>query len=235
MITPYPIALASAAALAVGAAPSPAHGQGAQIIDQGSFTITTGGQRTGREEFRIEGTPGANGTEYVARATVVFGDRRLTPRLSSDSSGAPSGYEIESKGTTSGTERGSGKITRGRVSARINRARGESAREYVVTEGALIVDDDVFHQYYFIARRNPSGNVAIVIPRRNAQMVVRVSTAGNERVTIGTSELEARHLVLTEPSGATRDIWVDGKGRVLKVAIPARNLVALRDDPPQGT
>ena len=67
------------------------------------------------------------------------------------------------------------------------------------------------------------------------QMVVRVSTAGNERVTIGTSELEARHLVLTEPSGATRDVWVDGRGRVLKVAIPARNLVALRDDPPQGS
>ena len=53
MTTPYPIALASAAALAVGGALAPAHGQGAQIIDQGSFTITTGGQRTGREEFRV--------------------------------------------------------------------------------------------------------------------------------------------------------------------------------------
>ena len=235
MTIPSALGFATAAALAFLGTPVLTLGQGAQIYDQGSFTITTGGQRTGREEFRIEGTPGANGVEFVARATVVFGDRRLTPRLSSDSSGAPSGYEIESKGTTTGTERWSGKIMRGRVSARINSPRGESAREYVVTEGALIIDDDVFHQYYFIARRNASGSVAIVIPRRNTQMVVRVSTAGNERVTIGTSELEARHIVLTEPSGATRDVWVDAKGRVLKVAIPGRNLVALRDDPPQGS
>lgn len=212
-----------------------AFAQGAQIYDQGSFTISTGGQRSGREDFRIEGTPSATGVEYVARATVVFGDRRLTPRLSSDSTGIPSAYVIESKGTTTGTERWSGNISRGRVSARINSARGESAREYVVTDGALIIDDDVYHQYFFVARRKTEGNLAIVIPRRNAQMIVKVATAGNERVTIGTTEIEARHIVMTEPGGATRDIWVDAKGRVLKVAIPARNIVALRDDPPQGS
>ena len=52
------------------------------------------------------------------------------------------------------------------------------------------------------------------------------------RVSIGTTELDAKHIVVTEPSGATRDVWVDAKGRVLKVAIPSRNVVALRDDPP---
>ncbi|MEO7962554.1 MAG: hypothetical protein ABIT38_01445 [Gemmatimonadaceae bacterium] len=212
----------------------PVFGQGAQIFDQGSFTITTSGQRSGREDFRIEGTPGSTGVEYVARATVVFGDRRLTPRLSSDSSGAPSAYVIESKGTTTGTERWSGSISRGRVSARINSARGESAREYVVTDGALIIDDDVYHQYFFVARRNSEGSVAIVIPRRNTQMVVKVATSGTEHLTIGTTDIEARHIVITEPSGSTRDIWVDSKGRVLKVAIQSRNIIALRDDPPQG-
>jgi hypothetical protein len=220
---------------AVAANASLAGAQGAQVFDQGSFTINVGGQRAGREDFRIDGTPGANGVEFVARATVVFGDRRLTPRLASDSSGAPSRYEIDSKGTTTGTERWSGTITRGRVSARINSARGESAREYVVTDGAIIIDDDVFHQYFFLARRGGDGSVAVVVPRRNTQMVVRVSTAANERLTIGTRELDARHLVLTEPSGTTRDVWVDAQGRVLKVAIPSRNLVALRDDPPPAS
>ena len=146
--------------------------------------------------------------------------------------GAPSDYQIESRGTTTGSERWSGKITRGRVSARINNARGESAKEYIVTDGALILDDDVFHQYYFLARRSNDARIAIVVPRRNAQLVLTVSSAGADRVTIGTKDLEARHIVLTEPSGATRDVWVDAKGRVLKVAIPARNLVAQRDDPP---
>ncbi|HPV76867.1 MAG TPA: hypothetical protein PLX31_18310 [Gemmatimonadaceae bacterium] len=223
--------LGLSALLIVSATALPA--QSAQIIDQGSFTITVANQRTGREDFRIEGTPGASGAlEYVARATVVFGDRRLTPALHSDSMGAPSDYQIESRGTTTGSERWSGKITRGRVSARINNARGESAKEYIVTDGALILDDDVFHQYYFLARRSNDARIAIVVPRRNAQLVLTVSSAGADRVTIGTKDLEARHIVLTEPSGATRDVWVDAKGRVLKVAIPARNLVAQRDDPP---
>lgn len=207
--------------------------QGAQIIDQGSFTITVANQRVGREDFRIEGTPGGSGgLEYVARATVAFSDRRLTPALRSDSMGTPFDYQIESRGTTTGTERWSGKITRGRVSARINSARGESAKEYIVTDGALIIDDDVFHQYFFLARRAAESSVSIVVPRRNVQLVVRLAITGQERVTIGTKDLEARHLVITEPSGATRDVWLDAQGRVLKVAIPSRNLVALRDDPP---
>jgi hypothetical protein len=223
--------LALAAALSLG--PATASAQGAQIADQGSFTITVANQRTGREEFRIEGTPGGSGgLEFVARATVVFGDRRLTPALRSDSTGAPFDYQIESRGTTTGSERWSGKITRGRVSARINSARGESAKEYIVTDGALIIDDDVFHQYFFLARRSGESSIAIVIPRRNAQLIVKLSIAGSERVTIGTRDLEARHLVMTEPSGVVRDIWVDAKGRVLKVAIPSRNIIALRDDPP---
>lgn len=208
-------------------------GQSAQIIDEGSFTITVANQRTGREDFRIEGTPGAKGAlEYVARATVVFGDRRLTPALRSDSMGAPSDYQIESRGTTTGAERWSGKIMRGRVSARINSPRGESAKEYIVTDGALIIDDDVFHQYYFLARRASEASIAIVVPRRNAQLVLRLSSGGSERLTIGTKELDSRHLILTEPSGTVRDVWIDAKGRVLKVAIASRNMVALRDDPP---
>jgi len=223
-----------AAALLVASATLSAQGaQGAQIIDQGSFTITVNGQRAGREDFRIEGTPGGiGGLEYVARATVAFSDRRLTPALRSDSMGAAFDYQIESRGTTTGTERWSGKITRGRVSARINNARGESAKEYIVTDGALIIDDDVFHQYFFLARRATEPRVAIVVPRRNVQLVVRLAIAGQERVTIGTQDLDARHLVITEPSGATCDVWMDERGRVLKVAIPSRNVVALRDDPP---
>lgn len=226
-------ALAAGVAVGLAVAAQTVAAQSAQIIDQGSFTISVNGQRAGREEFRIEGTPtGTGALEYVARATVVFGDRRLIPALRSDSMGAPSDYQVESRGTTTGSERWSGKIMRGRVSARINNARGESAKEYIVTDGAIILDDDVFHQYYFAARHAPQTSVAVVVPRRNAQLVMRLTSAGNERVTIGTKELEARHLVLTEASGATRDVWIDGKGRVLKVAIPSRNIVALRDDPP---
>lgn len=212
---------------------APLSAQGVRSLDRGSFTITVNGQRVGREDFTISGTPGPNGMEYLSRATVVYGDRRMNPSLWSDSTGAPSRYTVEVKGTSGAHERWMGRIARGRVSAQIDNARGPSEREYVVADGAVLVDDDVFHQYFFLAQRS-GASTSIVIPRRNAQLVLRATDGGSDRVQIGATALDARHIVFTEPTGATRDVWVDAKGRVLKVAIPSRNLVALRDDPPSA-
>jgi hypothetical protein len=38
---------------------------------------------------------------------------------------------------------------------------------------------------------------------------------------------------MTEPDGATRRIWVDAQGRVLKVTLESRGITATRDDPPR--
>ncbi len=62
---------------------------------------------------------------------------------------------------------------------------------------------------------------------------MRVSTQGNDAVTIGGRSITARVLVLTEPGGATRHIWVDDQGRVLKVSLDARGITALRDETPR--
>jgi hypothetical protein len=209
-----------------------ASAQAARTLDRGSFSISINGQRVGREDFTISGTPGASGMEYLSKATVTWGDRRLTPSLWSDSSGAPSRYRVEVKGTSGSVERWMGNISRGRVSAQINTPRGEADREYVVADGAILLDDDVFHQYYFVALRANGATVPIVVPRRNTQLALRVSNAGNEPVSVGGTSIEARHLQFTEPSGVVREVWVDSAGRVLKVAIPSRGIIALRDDPP---
>ena len=34
-------------------------------------------------------------------------------------------------------------------------SRGESAAEFVVSQRPVVIDDDVFHQYYFLTRRSP--------------------------------------------------------------------------------
>jgi hypothetical protein len=221
--------LASATFLAM---PQVAWSQG-QIIDQGSFTITHNGQRAGREDFTITGTPAANPQELIARATVVYGDRRLIPELRADSLLTPYTYSVEVKNAGASQEKWRGTILRGRVSAKIESSRGEAAKEFIASEGALILDDDVYHQYYFVARKVTSGTIAVIIPRRNSQQILKVASAGEDRIMIGTQEIEARHLVISDASGEQRDLWVDAKSRVLKVAVPARGLVALRDDPPR--
>lgn len=207
--------------------------QAPRVQDQGSLTITINGQRAGREDFRIAVTPRGGTMEYLATATVDYGDRRLEPALRADSVGVPMSYQVSLRGTEGGPERWVGQISRGRVSAQIHSSRGPAAREYIVSDGAIIVDDDVFHQYAFVARHRDEGAVTILVPRRNTQMRLRIATAGAESVQIGTQEIDATHVVLTEPSGARREVWVDGEGRLLKVSIPARGIVALRDDPPR--
>jgi hypothetical protein len=206
--------------------------QTGQVVDQGSFTITVNGQRAGRETFRILGTPRSKPHDYTATATVTYGDRRLSPELRADSAGTASSYRIEVQSGGSDRETWRGSIVRGRVSATIQSPRGESAKEFVATDGAIILDDDVYHQHYYVTHFVTSGSVTAVIPRRNTQITLKVAPAGTERVTVGTREIEARHFVLTEATGVQRDVWIDSEDRVLKVAIPSRGIVALRDDPP---
>jgi hypothetical protein len=200
-------------------------------IDEGSFTITVRGERVGREDFRIRSTPGANGPEIVATATVAYNDRKVLPQMRANQDGVPVQYVVEVKNGPNVDERVSGMVGRGRVSAHVKTARGESANEFVVSPGALVIDDDVFHQYYFIAKR--SGAVSVIVPRRNAQVTMRVSNAGTENVTIGGTSIEATKTTIADPGGADREVWTDSAGRVLKVAIPSRGLVAQRDDPPR--
>jgi len=203
-------------------------------LDEGSFSITVNGDRVGREDFRIRSTPGSAGAEIVATASVSYANRRVLPQMRADSAGVPVRYVVEVKDGPAVDERVEGVVARGRVGARVKNSRGESASEFVVSQGALVIDDDVFHQYYFITRRpNPAGTVSVIVPRRNTQVTMRVAAAGTEKLSIGGTPIDARHFTIADPGGADREVWADASGRLLKVAIPSKGVVALRDDPPR--
>jgi hypothetical protein len=228
------IGLLSATMLAV---PNAAPAQVA-VVDEGSFTITRGGTRVGQETFTIRRTAASGGEVYVANATVDYDARRISPALRADGAFAPLAYQLEVRAGDEVQERLRGRVGRGRFIAEVNTPKGQSVKEYIVSNDALVLDDDVFHQYYFLAQRartlGPSGGSApVVVPRSNTQVVMRVRSAGEERLTVGRATLNARQLVLTEPGGATRRIWVDEQGRVLKVSLDGRGVVATRDGPPR--
>ncbi len=226
------LTLVATAAAALIVAPAPLSGQ-VVTVDEGSFTITQNGAPAGREDFSIRSTPGIGGTIYRAQSTVTLDGRRIAPSLSTDQAGAPLSYQVEVR-TGAQTERLTGQVSRGRVSIHQQGPGGASAKEYVISDGALILDDDVFHQYYFVARRSPlPASIPVLVPRRGVQVTMRLASRGDETVTIGRRTLPATHLVLTDPGTGDREIWVDSEGRVLKVVIPGRSLVAIRDDPPR--
>ena len=234
MVTMRHLAVAAlSTVLVVAAAPVAAQ---VSTVDEGSFTITQNGTRIGREDFRIRRTPTSDThVNFVASATVNLGDRQLAPDLRTDTHGGLLAYRVEVRSGAVMQERLRGTVERGLFTAVLTSARGEAAREYMVSDGAVILDDDVYHQYYFLARGAAGrGVLPVVVPRRNVQVAMRVESKGTEAVTVGGRSMAASHLVITEPGGASRDVWADAEGRVLRVAMPARGIVAERDDAPRA-
>ena len=202
-------------------------------VDKGSFTITRQGAPAGREEFEIRSLPAIDGSTLEARGTVTLDGRSIHPTLSTSAGGSPLSYRVEVRTGTDVVERATGQVTPGRLRVDAQSAGGRSAREFVIGDGMLVLDDAVFHQYYFLARRAAgSGAVTVVVPRRNVQVALRVTPGGSERVTVGGRELAATRLAISEPGAGERSVWVDAEGRVLKVAVPSQGLVAQRDEPP---
>lgn len=218
--------------LAVFAVRTESNAQVSRVADEGSFTISVGGRTAGRENFRVSATTRGDVTEYVARAEVTYGDRKVTPELRTGTDGAVVSYEVTTRGG-SVSESWRGALTRGRLNATIASGRGTSAREYIVPAGTLVLDEEVIHQHWFLALRARSGSMSVVLPRRaDVQTTVTMTTVGAETLQVGNHDLASTHLRAVLGGGEVHDIWVDKSGRLLKVAVPARNLIAIRDDPP---
>lgn len=202
-----------------------------EVVDQGRFVITRDGRRIGTEDFVIRRAPSAGGDVFTGTATVAYSDRRLAPALRTDPKGSPLAYQMEIRVGPEVRESLRGQIGRGRFSARVRTPGGESAKEYIVSDGAIILDDEVFHQYYFLGMNARTGSVPVVIPRRNEQLIMRVQNEGSETVEIGGVRVAARRLEVQDPGGGTRQVWLDSQGRVLKVTI--NGVTATRDELPR--
>ncbi len=203
-------------------------------LDEGSFTITRNGERVGREDFSIRKSPGPGGFVFVAHAIVALGTHRIEPSLSADTGGTVQKYQTEVRDGGRSSVTYSGVSARDHYTARSSRQDGESAREFRLPPRTVAAEDEVVHQLWFIARRGVGATVSVLAPLRGVVETVRVELVGDERISIDSHDIETRHLRLsTEGSGATRDVWVDAAGHLLKVVIPASKIVAVRDEKPR--
>jgi hypothetical protein len=212
--------------------PGVSTGQRSAVVDEGTFTITRNGAPVGREAFRIVRAPAPGGQVFRASGMTVIGDRRINPQLGTDSAGVPVSYEaqVTEKGVTVQRLRGSGRPGRFGI---VSLASGsESAREYILSNGALLLDDNVFHHFYFIPLAAGHTRASVIVPRTGSQEQFTISAHGREPVEIAGTRVEGRRYSITGERGG-RDVWVDQRGRLLKVSIPEQGLVALRDDPPR--
>jgi hypothetical protein len=208
-------------------------------LDVGSFTITSHSQRLGREQFSLQRVTGGDGVTFELRSESAIGDRRAAVRLETDSAGTPVRYSIEERTGASVTLRLGGQRVRGRFQTLSRSPSGESAREYLLVPGALVMEDEGVLQYAMIVRRalvnaGDSTRVPILTPTANRQGTVRLVLESNsDTVSIAGSKRPVRRWRVVTESGEVRLIWADNESRLVRVQIPARGLDALRDDIPR--
>ena len=214
------------ALLATAAAPLAAQ---TTVVDEGTFRLIIRGTPVGTETFAIRRTGTGDAATHVAQGRIVLDSGEQTRALLQveGSSLRPSAYQIEVTGPEKQSIRGQASGSRFR--ATIVSTAGETMREYIASEGAVVLDDGVAHQYYFLAAAaEEGGRVPVIIPRQSRQISAAVTPGGMENIRVGGSQVSARRIVV-EPAGlARRLLWVDSEGRVLRLEIPDEGFVAER-------
>ena len=224
---------AATGALLLALASSPAGAQ-TTVVDEGTFILRENGREVGREVFAIRRSGTGPGAVVVAQGRVDLGESDdLVTQLEVSGEGfRPATYAVQVEGTE--PQRIAGRVAGGRFSARIISPAGEMMREYLAGEGAVIVDEGVAHQYFFIAQRLDvaSFTVPLIIPRQSRQVSASVSVGSTENVTIGGQSIVARRLTVSPTGLPDRTVWVDADGRVLRLEVPSRGMTAERVAPP---
>jgi hypothetical protein len=201
-------------------------------LDEGTFRILVGGREVGVETFSIRQNGEGADAVVIAQGRVVLNDNGGSEVIANvQVAGAglrPVAYDLELRGADARRIRGS--VTGTRASARTLSRTGETMREYLVTDGAVILDDGVAHHYYFIAQRATAGaaRTAVMVPRESRQLVATLRVGGEESVSAGGTTTRARRLTVEPAGGDTRNVWIDAQGRVLRVEVPGRNYTAVR-------
>lgn len=197
-MAPRPLGSVLAAAL-LAQSPGTAAAQ-IPTADRAVFVVRQGGRIVGQEELVLQNAGGPAGDDVTI--TVVNAYDHAAPR------------------------RTFARLGRRRVTIRIEMAAGETAREYPNRPGSLFADEWVLG-LYAAAAGTPPGTVSVVYPRSGRRLPAQLEDHGTQRTTLGDEPRDLRHVVIRFAAGE-HHLWFDAEGRLMKVAIPDRNLVAER-------
>lgn len=207
-------------------------------LDEGSFVLLLDGQEVGTETFSIRQSGTGADAVIIARGTVTIDTANVVEEIRSTlravgTSMRPAAYQAQITGAT--TREIAGRVVGNRFSARIRSSTGEQMREYLASDGAVLIDDGVAHHHYFIGRRATGSNAAvpIIIPRQNRQVSATVEDRGSSTVEVADQTVNARQLVVTPAGAQERYVWVDDRGHVLRVEVPSRRFAAVRRSLPR--
>jgi hypothetical protein len=196
------------------------------LIDAGSFRLSVGGREVGRDSFNIRRTVVGAETRILAQGWVDVDQRRINSLLETNSGYGLTRYQS----TVSGSESAafSATVNGRRMETAVRSPAGEQAREARAREGAVLLEENVAHHYFFLgALAKEGGRLPVIVPRADEQAEFDVGAITPERLTVGGREIDARRLQISS-NGIERLIWVDAEGRLLRVEIPSTGFLAER-------
>ena len=123
-----------------------------------------------------------------------------------------------------------GQFARGRFVVRMLGRRTERAREFPAPPPAVVLDDSVFALYLpvaWLSRARPA-QVTAVFPRAGRRELLVVQDLGIEPTTLNRDPADLRHITVTGGENRLVHVWLGAEGRLAKVEIPSRGLVAAR-------
>jgi hypothetical protein len=204
-----------------------------ELIDEGSFVLYLNGQRIGREQFSIKRNTAPDGVSLIAKSTITFDGRRIESMIRTDTSGQPLEFTIEEFQDGRLDARFTGSAVGPRFVQRMSSGGAQSEKEIRLSQGTVMADNESVYQYYFVARTRGNPLVRLLYPRRLARDSVSITIRSQDQeVELGNGRVPARHLIVVDAAGIATDVWLDARGRLLRVAVQSRGFVAVRDAPP---
>jgi hypothetical protein len=203
-------------------------------IDEGAFRIYLDGQAAGREEFSIRRSGVGDQARVILRGTVTLtmdgGDLNLAPAMDAQGTSLiTSAYQIKVSGIESTDIFVN--LSERRYLARVISARGEELREFRAGPGSVLLDQDIAHHHHLLSPfldETSAVSLTVLEPRARRQFRATLTALGEEEIRVGGGLIQARHFRL-QGSEASRDLWFDAQGRVMRVEIPSRNYIAERE------
>lgn len=202
-------------------------------VDAGTFEHTVRGGYAGTETFAIR----RRGEDIVAvgRVTREGGPEALRSvevgaRL--DGSGKPQRYELRTR------EGPPLHVVVNRTGSRLRvtttAAEGERFTEFLASERLVVLEREIAHHYYSLARRlreapDPrTTDLEVLVPSEGRKVPVRVRSLTRDTLTLMAARVPSTRYDLSVGQEET-SLWVAiDDGRILRVAIPARGWQALR-------
>ncbi len=203
-------------------------------VDEGTLVVREDTLEIARETFRLTAVrTGAGVTRWKLAATIRYDRTRpvvvLDPivELGPDSSPVTLEYTVADPREPL---RILGQLTRGRFVVRLLGRRTERAREFPAPPPAAVVDDSVFSLYLPVAwqGRPQPVTVTCVFPRAGRRELLTVQDLGVESTTLNRDPAALRHITVTGGENRVIHLWLAADGRLAKVEVPSRRLVAER-------